>query len=136
MNITPYLTFNGRCREALEFYAQHLGGKIEFLMTFGESPMAGQTPPEVRNHVMHATLAIDGSLIQASDAPPPNYQPTSGMSLAVSLDNVAEAERIFNGLSEGGQVTMPLQQTFWAARFGMLTDRFGTPWMINCEVKS
>ena len=133
MNLNPYLGFNGNCREAFEFYARLFGGKIEMMMTAGDSPMAAQTPPDRLNAVMHARLSIGSDVLMGGDAPPDCYQKPAGITVSWQAHGIAEAERLFAGLAEGGVVTMPIQQTFWAVRFGMCTDRYGTPWMINCE---
>jgi PhnB protein len=133
MQLNPYLTFNGNCAAALKFYEQHLGAKIEMKMTFGESPAADQAPAGWRDKVMHARLAIGESILMASDAPPDRYNEPKGFSVSLSVKTPAEAERIFAGLAGGGTVQMPIQQTFWAARFGTLVDKFGIPWMVNCE---
>jgi len=133
MQLNAYLTFNGNCAAALKFYEQHLGANIEMKMTFGESPAAEQAPAGWRDKVMHARLAIGESILMASDAPPDRYNEPKGFSVSLSVKSPAEAERIFAGLAEGGTVQMPLQQTFWAARFGTLVDKFGIPWMVNCE---
>jgi PhnB protein len=133
MQLNPYLTFDGQCEAALKFYAKVLGGKIEAMMTFASSPMAEQTSPEMRNKIMHGRIAIGDKMLMASDAPPDRHEAMKGFSVTISLDDPDEAERIFHALSEKGTVQMPIQKTFWAARFGMLVDQFGTPWMINCE---
>jgi PhnB protein len=133
MQLNPYLTFDGRCEAAFKLYAEALGGKIEMMMTHEGSPMAAQVSPEWRNKIMHARLALGDTLLMASDAPPDRYEPMKGFSVTLDIDSPAEAERVFHALAEKGTVRMPIQETFWAARFGMLTDRFGTPWMINCE---
>ena len=132
MKWNPYLTFNGQCRAAFEFYERCLGGRITFLMTYGESPMAEQTPVEWRGKILHVTFELDGQTLAGVDAPPERYQKPQGFSVALNLTDTAEAERIYQALAEDGTVQMPLQETFWAPRFGALTDRFGTPWMINC----
>jgi PhnB protein len=132
MQINTYLTFNGQCKAAFDFYAQCLGGKIDAMFTFGESPMAAETAPEWRDKVMHAQLNIGGNLIMGSDAPPQMRQTPQGFSVSINVDSSAEAERIFNALADNGKVQMPIQETFWALRFGVLVDSFGTPWMINC----
>ena len=95
--------------------------------------MADQTPREWRDKVMHARLIVGDEVLMGSDAPPDRYEPMKGITVTLGVDEPADAERIFSALAEGGTVQMPIQQTFWAARFGMLTDRFGTPWMVNCE---
>jgi PhnB protein len=133
MQIIPYLNFNGNCKEAFEFYERTLKGKIQAMMTHAGSPMEAQTPPEWRDKILHATLTVGNAVIMASDAPPKGYKQPEGITVSLNLNDVADAERIFRELSEGARITMPLQQTFWAARFGMLTDRYGIPWMINCE---
>jgi len=133
MELSTYLTFSGQCKDAFEFYAQSLGGKIQFMMSYGESPMAAQVTPEFRDRIMHVTLGVADGILMGCDAPAGRYEKAQGFMVQVGIDDAAEAERLFQALSADGSVTMPLQQTFWAARFGMLVDRFGTPWMINCR---
>jgi PhnB protein len=132
MKITPHLGFNGDCEEALKFYAKCLGGKIAFSMTYGETPMAGQAPADWAKKIIHATLAVGDQTFSAADAPPPHYRKPQGTTVTLDVATPAEAERLFAALSEKAEVQMPIQETFWAQRFAMLTDRFGTPWMINC----
>ncbi|HEV3424479.1 MAG TPA: VOC family protein [Paraburkholderia sp.] len=132
IQLNAYLTFDGTCAEAMRFYERTLGGKIEMMMTHGESPIADQVPPGSAERIMHARLAVDGHIIMASDAMV--GQPYSGMhgfSLALAYPSASEALRIFDALAEGGKVGMPIQKTFWAEAFGMLVDRFGTPWLVN-----
>jgi PhnB protein len=133
MQLNPYLTFNGTCEAAFRFYERCLGGKIEAMIPHEGSPMADRVPPEWRNKIMHARLVVGEEVLMGSDAPPEHYQEPKGFSVTLGINNPTEAERVFNALSEDGTVKMPLQQTFWAVRFGMLVDRFGIPWMINCE---
>jgi len=133
LKLTPYLSFDGHCEDAFKLYEKCLGGKITFMQTYGDSPMADQTPTEWRKRVMHATLSVGDQLLQGSDSPPGQYQKQQGFSIAIALSDATEAERIFKALSEDGKVQMPLEETFWALRFGYLIDRFGVPWMINCE---
>ena len=133
MQLNPYLLFNGDCEQALKFYEQTLGAKIEFLTRFAGSPSAEQAPPEWGDKVLHATLKIDGNVVMASDAPPGHYEKPQGMSISISLNDRAKAESIFNALAEGGKTLMPFAKTFWASGFGMCVDRFGIPWMVNCE---
>ena len=133
MQLNPYLAFKGQCEEAFKFYQECLGGTIQMMMTHGDSPMADQVPSEWRDKIMHATLVVGNTAVGGSDVPPDQYETPKGISITIQIDDTAEAERIFQSLSEGGTVTLPLQQTFWAARFGMVVDRFGTPWMVNCE---
>lgn len=134
MQINPYLLFTGQCEEAFRFYEELLGGKIGFLQTYADSPGAEHVPPEWRGKVMHARMTTPGGVLMGSDPPPGRQQKQQGFSVSVSVDDPAEAERIYYALAEGAvAVTMPIQETFWARRFGMVTDRFGVPWMINCE---
>ena len=133
IQVSPYLTFDGRRREAFAFYEQVLGGTLEATMTYGDSPMASHVPAEWQSSILHTQLAIGGGVLMGSDSPPDRYEPTRGTSVTIGVDDVVEAERIFSALAADGTVQMPIQETFWAARFGMLVDRFGTPWMINCE---
>ncbi|MBV9653151.1 MAG: VOC family protein [Acetobacteraceae bacterium] len=133
MRLDPYLSFDGNCAEAFAFYAQCFNARVSFAMTYGQSPMAGQTAPEYRDKIMHTRIDVGGVQLMGSDAPPGYYKRPAGSMISVGTDDPAEADRIFGMLAEGGQVTMPIAETFWARRFGMVTDRFGTPWMVNCE---
>ena len=133
MQLATYLLFDGTCGEAFRLYESVLGGKIDFIQTHGESPMKDQTPPDWRDKVMHVSMTVGGQVLMGSDAPPGHFQKPQGYSVSIGLDDPAEAERIFNALAEGGTVNMPLQKTFWAEAFGMLVDRYGTPWMVNCQ---
>jgi PhnB protein len=136
VQLNPYLLFNGQCEAAFRFYEKALGGKIETMMRHGDSPMAQQVSSEWRNKIMHARMVVDGQVLMGSDAPADRYQEPSGFSLSLGVKDPAEAERLFNELAQSGKVQMPLQKTFWAVRFGMLVDRFGIPWMVNCEAAS
>jgi PhnB protein len=130
----PYLSFQGDCAQAFAFYAQALGGKITFLHTFGESPMAAQTPTEHHGKVMHATVEGRGFVLMGSDLPPGMaFDGYKGFSLSVQGKDVADGAALFQALGAGGTVTMPFGPTFWAKGFGMLIDQFGVPWMVNCE---
>ena len=133
MQLNPYLTFNGQCESAFKFYEQCLGGKIVMMMTHGESPMSEQTAEEWRDKILHAQLTIGDIVLMGSDAPPDYFEKPQGFSVNLQFEDVAEAERVFLALAEGGTVRMPLQETFWAKRFGMFVDHFGIPWMINCS---
>jgi PhnB protein len=132
MHTSVHLHFKGNCREALRFYEQLLGGRIVFAMTYGESPAAEQTSPEMRAQIIHARLDLGGQFLLGCDAPPDRYQLPQGFNVMVAVEQPADAERIFAALADNGSVTMPCQETFWATRFGMCTDRFGVPWMVNC----
>ncbi|MGA2231531.1 MAG: VOC family protein [Tepidisphaeraceae bacterium] len=133
MKLTPHLSFNGQCREALDFYQHCFGAKIDFMLTFGDSPASDKVPPEWREKIVHATLAIGESTLNADDAPPGRYQPPKGFQLTIDVQDIAEAERIFRELSERGTVLMPFQKTFWSPGFGVVTDRFGIIWEINTQ---
>lgn len=134
MQVQPYLFFNGRCEEAIGFYRRALGADVQMLMRFKESPEPpppGTLPPGSENKVMHATLRIGETVVMVSDgrcAGPPDFQ---GVALAISVPDVTVADRLFDALTDGGQVQMPLGQTFWSPRFGMVTDRFGLSWMVS-----
>ncbi|SRR5260370_40492240 len=132
MQLNPYLTFNGQCEEAFKFYEKALGGKIVGMMRHEGTPAAEQVPPAWRHKIMHAYMNVGGGALMGSDAPPERYAEPKGFSVALQIDDPAEAERVFKTLAEKGTVHMAIQQTFWAQRFGMLVDRFGIPWMVNC----
>jgi PhnB protein len=133
MKLNPYLTFDGKCKEAFKFYEKVLGGKILAMMTHADMPSDRPSAPDNRDMILHARMAIGDTLLMGSDAPAARLQKMQGFSVTLGIDNPAEAERVYNALAEGGSVQMPLAETFWAKKFGMVTDRFGTPWMINCE---
>ena len=129
--LDSYLFFDGNCAEAMRFYQRTLGGKLD-MMTHAESPTASQTPPGSGSRIMHARLTIDGRALMASDTMAgERYDGMKNFSLALQYGTAAEAKRIFDLLGDGGKITMPMQKTFWAEAFGMLVDRFGTPWMVN-----
>ena len=132
MQVNPYLNFDGNCREAFAFYAEVLQTDILMMLPFRSTPMAEQAPPEMHDLIAHAQLRIGDNVLMASDAPG-NYTHPQGMNVTLGIAAPEEAERAFHALAEQGTVQMPLTETFWAHRFGMLVDRFGTPWMINCE---
>jgi len=131
MQLNPYLSFNGQCEAAFKFYQQCLGGNI-FSMTWGESPMADQVPAEWHEKIIHATLTVGETALLGADTLPDRYEPAKGFSITIQIADPADAERIFAALSADGEVSMPIQQTFWAVRFGMCVDQFGIPWMVNC----
>jgi PhnB protein len=133
MMFNTYLNFNGTCAEAFRFYERCFGGKIKFVQTFGESPMKDSVKPEQYGLVMHVTLDVNGDTLMGSDATPDRYEAPQGIYVSISPKTYADGERIFKELSAGGEVEMPFQKTFWAAGFGMCIDRFGIPWMVNCE---
>ena len=133
MQLNPYLLFNGQCEAAFKFYEKVLGGKIAAMMPHEGTPASEHVPPDWRKKIMHARLSIGDVLLMGSDAPPDRYEPMKGFSVTIGVTDPTEAERIFHALAENGTVRMPIGKTFWAERFGMLVDQFGTPWMINCE---
>ena len=133
IGVTPSLAFDGRCEAAFRLYERCFGGRITFMMTYGEAPGAGQVSPEWRGKIFHATLEIGDDVLTGGDFSGGQYERPQGFSLLVGLNDPSEAERIFQVLSENAAVKMPLQETFWAARFGVLVDQFAIPWTINCE---
>jgi PhnB protein len=132
MQLSPYLNFNGQCEAAFKFYERVLGGKIEAMIPYAGTPAEDHAPPELRNKILHARLIVGSDALMGSDAPPDRYDAPKGFSVSLQIDDPADAERIFHALTENGIVQMPIQQTFWADRFGMLVDQFGVAWMVNC----
>jgi PhnB protein len=135
MILSPYISFNGNCEEALNFYARALNGKIKDLSRFSDTPAPYGDAD--KNKVMHSTFEADGFSFMASDIPSGMPAAVSGSNVNLSLhfDDLKQEEQVFNALGEGGKITMPLQETFWGAKFGMLEDKFGLKWMFNCELK-
>lgn len=133
MKLHTYLNYGGNCREAFRFYEQHLGGKISMMMTHAELPDPSNVPPEWRNAILHARINIGGTELMGADVPPERFQPMRSAYLSLSVDSIDEAERIYALLSDGGQIFMPMEETFFAFRFAMLRDKFGTSWMILHE---
>lgn len=131
----PYLAFDGNTKEAMRFYERTLGGKITIMMSGAESPMAAMIPAESAHRILHARLELPGGgLIFAGDCPQQQaYEGIKGVSFTLNYDTVEEAQKIFNALADGGQITMPMQGAFWAKSWGMLVDKYGTPWIINGE---
>jgi PhnB protein len=130
MQLNPHVNFNGNCEEAFKFYEKHLGGKIEVLMRYEGTPAMGMTPAGWNNKVIHGRIAIGGTTLMGADAPPGRYDAPKGASISLSVTSDAEADRIFGALSEKGTAPMPIQETFFATRFGMVVDQFGIPWMV------
>jgi len=134
MKLTPYLNFAGNAQQALDFYANALGGQVVYMQRYGDSPMPGDE--DYKNKVLHARLQFGDNMIMISDVMKGSEVSTNGnIQLSVEMDNVSEEEEVFNKMAEGGKVTMPLSDQFWGARFGMLQDKFGVSWMFNCELK-
>ena len=132
MAFHPYLIFGGNCREAFTRYQEIFGGELQ-VMAMSDMPSDTPVPPEQADMVMHAALTFDDHLLMASDDPTGGFNGVQGMFVNFTTAEVAEAQRVFAALAEGGQVLMPIAETFWSPMFGMCVDRFGTPWMVNAE---
>jgi PhnB protein len=131
LGINPYIAYNGNCREAIEFYKSALDAEVLFTQTVGESPMSNMGPGE---NIMHCTIKVGNSTIMMCDDPRPDAASTGGnISLAIGLNDSERAKQVFGNLANGGSVIMPLEKTYWAEAFGMLTDKFGVKWMVNCD---
>ena len=133
MKVDIYLNFGGNCREAFEFYAEHLGAKVTSIATNAQAPGGGAGGPDWGEKVLHARIEIGGAVVMGADIPSPPFEPIRSAYLSMSVDTIEEAERMYALLSEGGQVYMKMEETFFAHRFAMLRDRFGTSWMILNE---
>ena len=133
MKLNTYLNYGGNCEEAFRFYEKHLGGKVLMMMRYKDQPDPKNVPPGSEDLILHATLNLGGTEIMAADMPPGRFQPMRSAYLALKLESAEETERIYAVLTEGGEVFMPIQETFFALRFGMMRDRFGTSWMVICE---
>ncbi len=133
MKVFIYLNYGGSCRQAFEFYEQHLGARITSLVTHGEQPGSGAVPADWKNAVLHARIDIGGTTVMGADIPPDRFQPMRSAYLSLMLDSSEDAERCYALLSEGGEIFMPIEETFFAHRFAMLRDRFGTSWMLLHE---
>jgi len=131
--MNTYLGFGGRCKEAFQFYEKVLGGKITAMLTYGESPMADKAAAGMKDKIVHVALETPGGVLMGGDNPQGTPVKPAGFSMSLTVKDVAEAERIFKGLSEGGQVQMAMQKTFWSPGFGMCIDKFEVPWMVNTE---
>jgi PhnB protein len=136
MQMNPYLSFNGQCEAAFKFYEQCLGGQIGGIFRYGGTPMADDVPADWQDKVMHGSLTVGDQELMGGDVAPDRYEEPKGFALSLHMKSTAEAERIFHELARGGRITVPLGQTFWAARFGMVVDHFGIPWLINCDDSS
>jgi PhnB protein len=133
LGIKPYISFKGNCEEAIDFYKDKLGAELLFMQRYGESPMAGKGPDD---KIMHCSIKIGDSVIMACDNVSEESNPTTvgnNITLALGAKDAPESERLFEKMSDGATIVMPIQETFWAERFGMLTDKFGINWMINCD---
>jgi len=133
MQMNPYLSFKGHCEAAFKFYEQCLGSQPGAIFRYAGTPLADQVPADWSNKVMHGSLTLGDQVLMGADVAPDKYEAPKGFSLSLQIKSTADAERIFYELARNGRIILPLEKTFWAARFGMLVDRFGIPWMINCE---
>lgn len=136
MTLEPHISFGGQCEAAFKFYERCLGGKIVTMLTWGSSPMAKEVPSEWHEKICHATLTVGEDVLAGADVPSDRYQPPTSFQILLGFDEPIEAERVFQALADKGTVTMPMQETFWATRYGMVTDQFGVPWEINCAQAS
>ncbi len=133
MKLYTYLNYGGNCEQAFRFYEQHLGGKITMMMTHGQLPNANDVPADWKNAILHARMNIGDTELMGADIPPERFQPMRSAYLSLVAESSDEAERIYTVLSDGGELFMPMQETFFAHRFAMLRDKFGTSWMILHE---
>jgi PhnB protein len=132
MKLNPSVMFAGQCEEAFAMYARVLGGEAATMLTYRDSPMASQVPPDWQAKIVHATLVIGDTRLTGSDPLPSYYQRPAGFSIVVGIATASDAERVFQALAEDGEERFPIQETFWSVRYGALTDRFAVPWEINC----
>lgn len=131
LGVSPYIAFKGNCRQAIDFYKSALDAEVLFVQTVGESPMSDMGPAE---NIMHSTIKVGGSTIMMCDDPRPDTPTGAGnISLAIGLNDPERAKKLFGNLAQGGTVVMPLEKTFWAEAFGMVTDKFGIKWMVNSD---
>jgi PhnB protein len=133
MQMSPYLSFKGECESAFKFYEQCLGGQLGAFFRYVESPMADQVPADWADKIMHGSMTLGDQVVMGGDVPPDQYEEPKGFSLSLQIKSTADAERIYHELAKDGRIVMLLEKTFWAERFGMLVDRFGIPWLINCD---
>ena len=133
MDVNVYLSFDGDCEAAFRLYETCLGAKIGEIFRYGGSPMADQVPSDWQDKVMHGSVTIGEQVLMGGDVAPDRYEKPRGFGLSLQIKSIGQAERVFDQLSKDGTIVMPLEKTFWAARFGVLVDRFGIPWQINCE---
>ena len=132
MQVSTYLSFNGQCEAAFTFYEQCLGAHLGAIFRYAGTPLADQVPADWQDKVMHGSLTVGEHVLMGGDVAPDRYEEPKGFSLSLQITNATEAERIFRELGKDGTVAVPLEKTFWAERFGMVVDRFGIPWLINC----
>ncbi|WP_339897252.1 VOC family protein [uncultured Gilvimarinus sp.] len=133
MNVNPYIFYNGNCAEAFTFYSECLGLPIDYMGTYKEAPGGNPVDASFDDKIMHVSLTIGGAILMGSDVPSGDYQAPQGISVALQTESASQAETMFNALSANGEIIMPLEKTFWAERFGLLRDKFGIKWMVNCD---
>jgi PhnB protein len=133
MTLSSHLGFDGNCAEAMTFYAETFGGTVMFKMTWKESPMADQVQADFQDKIMHMSIKVGITTLMGADSPPGRHQKAQGIMESIAVEDLDDAKRIFDTLAEGGSVQMPFAETFWAKGFGMATDKYGIPWMVNCE---
>jgi PhnB protein len=131
--LTAYISFKGDCEEAFRFYEEVLGAKPGLMFRYADSPVADVVPPGWDTRIMHGSITIGAQRLEGADVPPERYEESKGFSLSLNVPTAREAERLFAELASGGRVVYAIEKTFWSERFGMVVDRFGIPWMINCE---
>ncbi len=133
MVLSTHLNFNGNCEEAMKFYATTFDGAVQFKMTWAESPMKDQVGAGWQDKIMHMSITVGRTSLMGADSPPGRFEAAKGTVVSIAVDTPEDADRVFAALEQGGTTLMPIMETFWAKRFGMTTDRFGIPWMVNCE---
>jgi len=133
MDITPHLAFDGTCEEAFAFYAATLGGTLQTLLRYRQTPIAANVPAGFADKIIHATLRVGAATLMGNDVTPGDYVRPQGVAVALGMSDLAAARRTFDALAAGGVITLPLAETFWALAFGAVVDRFGVTWEINCE---
>ena len=133
MRVSTYLSFNGDCAAAFAFYAECLGATVIMTMHWGDTPMKHDVPAALHEKVAHTRLQVGQTILMGSDSPPDRFKPMAGAVVSVEVASPEEARTVFDALAEGGTVQMALQPTFWSAAFGMLKDRYGVAWMVDCE---
>lgn len=133
MQVNPYRSFKGQCEEAFIYYEQCLGGQLGAIFRYGGTSLADHVPADWQDRVMHGSLTVGGLVLVGGDVAPDRHEEPKGFSLSLQIKSTADAERIFHDLALDGRVVVPLEKTFWADRFGMVVDRFGIPWLVNCE---
>ena len=135
LEVSAYLSFRGDCAAAFKFYEEVLGARPGLLFRYADSPMSDVVPDGWEDKIMHGSIRIGQHLLEGADVPPERYEEPKGFSLSINAGSAAEAEKLFDHLGAGGRVVYAMEKTFWSERFGMVVDRFGIPWMINCEVR-